>query len=648
MAQKNVPQSESRIRIAVTERDPVVRFAAEELARYLKKIDPALRVDMLFGFSGKGVKTVRVGRSPEGMIACPKVEDEAWDDAIAIDVTDGEGFITGSNPRSVLIAVYRFLREAGCRFLRPGPEGERIPQKSLEGLRVTVTEKAAHRHRGVCIEGAVSWEHAANMIDFLPKAGMNCYFVQFFSPATFFERWYGHADNPYLSHENVTRDMSDAMTAALEGEIKKRGLMYHKVGHGWTCEPFGIEGTGWHPEKQYTVTEETRACLAMLDGRRELFRNTPLNTNLCYSNPRVRQKITDAITAYCRDNPQVDVLHFWLADAKNNQCECAECAKRRPADWYVLMLNELDEKMTREGIATKVVFLVYVDLLWAPEKELLRNPDRFILMFAPITRSYASHYGECLQYAQTLAPYERNRLKMPTSLAENLARLREWQKGFSGDSFVFDYHLMWAHVSDPGYEKCARNLFEDMRDLKSVGLDGMVSCQTQRCFFPTDLPLWMMAAALWDSECDYEAAARDYYLSAYGPEGEKVRDCLKRISGAVSLYDLPALSDEVPEKVRRADDEALRRAIDDLEALCACHGEEGDTRAEWRNLACYTGYMHRVREMLEALEAEDAQKADAALDRLADFLRRRELALEASFDVPNAIKSWKRKMIRRG
>ncbi len=648
MTEKETLRSERRIRLSVTERDPVVRFAAEELARYLKRIDPLLRVDLLYGFSGEGVKTIRIGCSPEGRGACPQVDDEERDDAIAISVTDGDGFITGSNPRSVLIAVYRFLREAGCRFLRPGPDGERIPKKTLEGLCVTVSEKAARRHRGVCIEGAVSYEHVADMIDFLPKAGMNSYFVQFFSPVTFFERWYGHADNPYLKHEKVTREMSDAMTEALEKEIKKRGLMYHKVGHGWTCEPFGIEGTGWYPEKKYTVTEETKACLAMLDGRRELFRNTPLNTNLCYSNPRVRQKMTDAILTYCRKNPQVDVLHFWLADAKNNQCECGECAKLRPADWYIRMLNELDEKMTREGLRTRVVFLVYVDLLWAPEKEKLRNPDRFILMFAPITRSYASHYGECLRYAEPLAPYDRNRLEMPSSLAENLVRLREWQKGFSGDSFLFDYHLMWAHVSDPGYEKCARNLYEDMRDLKTIGLGGMISCQTQRCFFPTNLPLRMMAEALWDGKSDFEASARDYYLSAYGPDGERVRDCLKRISGAVSLYDLPAHSDRIPEKASFADDEALRQAIDGLERLCACHRESEDTGAEWRNLAYYTAYMRRVRETLEAYEGEDADRADAAFERLADDLRRVELELEACFDVPNAIKSWKRKLKRRG
>jgi hypothetical protein len=36
--------------------------------------------------------------------------------------------------------------------------------------------------------------------------------------------------------------------------------------------------------------------------------------------------------------------------------------------------------------------LVYVDLLWEPLQENIRNPERFILMFAPITRTYSQAF----------------------------------------------------------------------------------------------------------------------------------------------------------------------------------------------------------------------------------------------------------------
>ncbi len=82
------------------------------------------------------------------------------------------------------------------------------------------------------------------------------------------------------------------------------------------------------------------------------------------------------------------MLHVWLSDGWNNRCECDGCAVKRPSDWYVDLLNELDEQLDAAGIDTKIVFLAYADLLWAPEKSRLRNAERFILMFAPLTRTW--------------------------------------------------------------------------------------------------------------------------------------------------------------------------------------------------------------------------------------------------------------------
>lgn len=39
-----------------------------------------------------------------------------FDDEISAHIFRGEEIIAGANPRGCLLAVYRFLREAGCRF----------------------------------------------------------------------------------------------------------------------------------------------------------------------------------------------------------------------------------------------------------------------------------------------------------------------------------------------------------------------------------------------------------------------------------------------------------------------------------------------------------------------------------------------------
>ena len=74
----------------------------------------------------------------------------------------------------MLLAVYRFLYELGCRWIRPSRDGEIISSLKLERskMNVSVNETASYRHRGICIEGQVNYEHVRDMLDWLPKLGM--------------------------------------------------------------------------------------------------------------------------------------------------------------------------------------------------------------------------------------------------------------------------------------------------------------------------------------------------------------------------------------------------------------------------------------------------------------------------------------------
>src|SRR5699024_2987599 len=149
-------------------------------------------------------------------------------------------------------------------------------------------------------------------------------------------------------------DMAREFLKDAEKELQKRGLIHHAVGHGWTCEPFGIEGLGWDPV-QDDIGSDVRQYLAKIDGERRLWGGVPLNTNLCYSNPIVRETIINDIANYAYNNPQIDILQVWLADGTNNQCECANCQEKLPSDFYIIMLNELDTLLTERELSTKIV-----------------------------------------------------------------------------------------------------------------------------------------------------------------------------------------------------------------------------------------------------------------------------------------------------
>lgn len=626
-----------RIRFGQLGNDPVVGFAVQELQRCLKQMDPGLIVDVLRTdsvvdhFSG----IIWVGLDEKLREQVPLVTDPVLDDAIIVSVENGNGCITGSNSRSVLIAAYRFLGALGCAWVRPGKEGERIPAKEVETVSVHIQEKASYRHRGVCIEGANTYENVADMIDYLPKVGMNEYYIQFMVPYSFFERWNMPTRNPYQEPVPITREEVAAMTVSLEGEIARRGIRYHKTGHGWTCEPFGIDGTSWAEIDPTQIDDSVKQYLAQTNGVREFWNNKPLDTNLCYSNPKVREIMTDAIVNYCRENSHVNVLHFWLADDKNNQCECSECVKRRPADWYVQTLNELDAKLTKVGLKTKIVFLLYYDLLWAPETERLINQDRFILMFAPITRIYGQNYVDNMEFSGEVAPYARNQLEVPKSLGENLAHLRNWQKQFTGDSFVYDYHLMWAHVADPGYEYCARNLFEDMKNLDKIGLNGMVSCQVQRCAFPTGLPFYMMAKALWDENSDFDAEVLKYYQDAFGTDGVLAHQYLAEVSRLIRVYESPASRSPVFDHDPLClDYEGVFRATEEIKPVIE-RNLNGPRDEDWRTLLIHTEYVRLFTQCLQRLEKGDLRALKKVALQWGELVNRNEPVLQKRMDGSN-------------
>ena len=165
--------------------EKTVSFAGEELHRYLAR--------MLAG--EEGVFSVFLG-----------VRDGAEEkmDSYSVSVTGSGGRILGSNPRSVLLGVYDYLRRLGCRFLGPGKAMEVVPHIRPGDLPAEYSRKASFLHRGVCIEGADSAGNVLDFIDWLPKVGYNSFFLQFQVPYVFLARWYHHDLNPFAQPETFT------------------------------------------------------------------------------------------------------------------------------------------------------------------------------------------------------------------------------------------------------------------------------------------------------------------------------------------------------------------------------------------------------------------------------------------------------------
>jgi hypothetical protein len=423
----------------------------------------------------------------------------------------------------------------GCRWVRPGAEGEFIPAMDLDSTRIDLHEAAAFRHRHASIEGAISLEHIRAMIEWMPRVGYNAYLFQFLDCHTFCRRWYERPGHPVGKGRRLTRARADRFNRTILKDLAQRGMLLHAPGHGWTNGAIGLGTTGWDKWDK-PVPEEIVPLLAQTNGKRQLVNGVPLATQLCFSNPEARRRMVDGVVRYAADHPEVDYIHFYLADSVKTSCECAACQVSMPGDWYVQILNEADAELTRRTLPARLVLCIYLDLLWPPAKLRLNNPERFTLMFAPITRSFSTSYNDVTEATlPTLPPFELNKSDVPwnSSPGDNLVFLRAWQKqAHPGDGFDFDYHYWQFQFDDPGSMQVARVLHGDLASLGRWGLQGYMSCHTQRTTWPTGFGPSMIGRMLWSGPMPYDAIRREYFGAAFGANGALAADYLTRISDA--------------------------------------------------------------------------------------------------------------------
>ncbi len=449
------------------------------------------------------------------------------EDFYDIHIDSNGGFIHASNARSVLLGVYACLRKAGFRFLLPTKTY--IPESfTIEDLYMTFSHHASLRHRGVCIEGANALENVADFIDWLPKAGYNSFFLQFKEPYIFLERWYHHVFNPHLPKEALSETWLIHAYEKMAAEVRKRSLLLHAFGHGWTCEAIGLSALGWIPTKQ-PPTKDQEKLLAYIDHKRTFIDGIPLNTNLCYADPEAVDLFCSSVMAYIKTHQDVHYLHIWLADEVNHICECEDCQKVTLTDQYIRLLNEIDRRLIAEDLDTKLVFLLYQELLYPPVHEHIHHPERFTLMFAPISRTFKVSYPEKITEIP-LKDYQRNHMDLPVSIEENLTFLSKWQKVFSGDSLMYDYPLGRAHYGDFGYISISQVLSNDIKNVKKLGLDGYISCQELRIFLPNGLPNYVMGYTSLDNSESFDALVEEYFKAAYGKDYAEVVKYLQQLS----------------------------------------------------------------------------------------------------------------------
>ena len=518
---------------------PVVDFAAEELKKYLRMMMPECG-EITIDFAPGAMDGFRLGIMADFDLDTSEAEDIFLDDIIHIDADTEGGIIAGSNARSVLLAVYKYLTVNGCRWLFPGIDGEQIPIKSIEPVKYH--KMADCRYRGQCNEGDESQQCMIETIDFSPKIGLNVYMIEFDNPKVYYERYYAHKYNPKYRESELPADITYLQwKRACECEMAKRGLQFHDIGHSFTVEPFGIDSTlGWD-DSGICLDEEKSKYLALIDGKRGLFKGAPLRTNFCMSNAEARAKVVKYVCDYAEMQTNVDYLHVWLADDSNNHCECEECKRKTASDWYVILMNEVDGELTRRELDTRIVLACYVDTVYPPETENINNPERFSIL-ACVSGNYHQSISTSVPDFE-LVPYKRNDITLPDTVDGYVAYARAWQKHTGANVFSYGYHFHTHQYFCPGVISFAKIIHGDVKGISANGINGVIEDGSQRSFYPNGFCYYVYAATLFDNSVDFDYLVEDYFSHAYGAEWRTVYDFLTKLD---EIFDVRYMTGTLP------------------------------------------------------------------------------------------------------
>jgi hypothetical protein len=261
-------------------------------------------------------------------------------------------------------------------------------------------------------------------------------------------------------------------------------------------------------------------------------------------------------------------------------------------------------------------------------------------MFAPISRLYDEPYDLPADDV-SLPSYNLNQNTRPHDIKLNIGFLRGWQRGFQGPGFVYDYHMTWHHYYDMGYYGLTKVLAEDIRRLSDLGLDGFVSCQVLRAYYPQGFPLYANARLLWNPEYRIEDLAPEYFAGAFGEDGGLALEYMKALSdlsGFGTFYriwrtrTLPSDDEraEVVERLARIPD-----TVEKFQPVIARNLTVGAPahQLSWKHLSVHSEMVIKLAEVLHARVEGRPAEEDDAWEELMDYIALHEDDTDGVFDI---------------
>ncbi len=320
--------------------DRVIRFAARELASYLKKMTGA---DFKIGEEIKG-RSIRL--VPDG---------DAELDSFRTSVSEHGIEIRGVNSRSVLYGVYDLLETFGCSFAEP--ECEIVPEKTeLSAEYGSRSETADFKLRNIFrIQIRKSVEppydgfeaHHLPQIDWMAKRRLNHYV--FYIDYCRYDLWEKH------KHQ--------VLDALLD-----RGFVLEVAHHsiGYFCPKEPEEDFGNFGSETYMANHP------------DWYENQQVHIEI----PEVRELLTKRLIEYARRNPELKMIGLWPSDSGM----ASPYPGLNQADGYLKFWNQVADRLAEECPGKELSILAYLDLLNPPQ--IMTGRPNLHVWFCPIRSNY--------------------------------------------------------------------------------------------------------------------------------------------------------------------------------------------------------------------------------------------------------------------